>query len=120
MADLKEYVAQPQEMGTIYISEEVIASIAGVAASEVEGVSGIVGSRDLVDKSPIHRSSPGRGVRLQVSEDSVTIELTITVASGPAVRSVAEQVQEAVISSVMDMTGLTVSRVNVTVAGVTL
>ncbi len=120
MADLKEYVAQPQEMGTIYISEEVIASIAGVAAAEVEGVHNIVGSRDLNEKLGVHRPSPSRGVRLQLAEGNVTAELTITVTSGAAIRDVAEQVQEAVISSVRDMTGLTVHRVNVNVCGVAL
>ncbi|MCD8145343.1 MAG: Asp23/Gls24 family envelope stress response protein [Oscillospiraceae bacterium] len=119
MAEMKEYVSQPQELGTIHISEEVIASIAGVAAAEVEGVSGIAGGRDLNDKSGSHKVSPARGVRLQVTEEGVTVELSITVSSVSAVRKVAEQVQDAVISSVRDMTGLTVNRVNVNVIGVT-
>lgn len=116
MADLKEYVSQPQELGTIHISEEVIASIAGVAAAEVEGVSAIVGGRELNEKS---KSSPAKGVHLQVSDGCITVELSITVSSVSAVRKVAEQVQDAVISSIRDMTGLEVNQVNVNVTGIT-
>jgi uncharacterized alkaline shock family protein YloU len=119
MAELKEYVSQQEELGTIHISEEVIASIAAVAAAEVEGVSGIVGGRDLTDKLGNHKVSPGKGVRLTITDETVEAELSITVDSAAAVCKVAEQVQDAVISSVRDMTGLTVHRVNVNVTGIT-
>ena len=119
MPELKEYVSQPQELGTIHISQEVIASIAGVAAGEVEGVCGIVGGRDLSEK-PGAKANPGRGIHLQITEDCVTVELSITVNSIFAVRKVAEQVQDAIISSVRDMTGLTVNQVNVNVTGIVL
>ncbi len=119
MAELKEYVSQQEELGTIHISEEVIASIAAVAAAEVEGVSGIVGGRDLTDKLGNHKVSPGKGIRLAITDEAVEVELSITVDSTSAVRKVAEQVQDAVISCVRDMTGLTVNRVNVNVTGIT-
>lgn len=119
MAELKEYVSQQEELGTIHISEEVIASIAAVAAAEVEGVSGIVGGRDLTDKLGNHKVSPGKGIHLTITEEAVVVELSITVDSAAAVRRVAEQVQDAVISCVRDMTGLTVNRVNVNVTGIT-
>ncbi len=119
MAELKEYVSQQEELGTIHISEEVIASIAAVAAAEVEGVSGIIGGRDLTDKLGNHKVSPGKGIHLTITEEAVVVELSITVDSAAAVRRVAEQVQDAVISCVRDMTGLTVNRVNVNVTGIT-
>ena len=118
MAESKEYVSQPQELGTIHISEDVIASIAGVAAGDVEGVSSIVGGRDLNEK-PGAKSNPGKGIHLQITDDSITIELSITVSSVSSVRKVAEQVQDAIITSVRDMTGLTVNKVNVNISGVT-
>ena len=119
MAELKEYVSQQEELGTIHISEEVIASIAGVAAAEVEGVSSIVGGRDLTDKLGNHKVSPGKGIHLAITDEAVVVELSIAGDSTAPVREVAEQVQEAVISCVRDMTGLTVSLVNVNVTGIT-
>jgi uncharacterized alkaline shock family protein YloU len=119
MAELKEYVSQQEELGTIHISEEVIASIAAVAAAEVEGVTGIVGGRELTDKLGNHKVSPGKGVRLSITDEAVEAELSITVDASAIVCKVAEQVQDAVISSVQDMTGLTLQRVNVNVTGVT-
>ena len=99
----------PEHPFAKYISEEVIASIAGVAAAEVEGVSSIVGGRDLTDKLGNHKVSPGKGIHLAITDEAVVVELSITVDSTAPVRKVAEQVQEAVISCVRDMTGLTVS-----------
>lgn len=121
MAELKDYVSQQQEeLGTIHISQEVIASIAAVAAAEVEGVTEIVGSKDLADKLGRTKPNPAKGINLTTDENGTVIALSICVRSDCAVLDVAEKVQDAVMTSVMDTTGLKINAVNVRVAGVTL
>jgi uncharacterized alkaline shock family protein YloU len=120
MAELKEYVSQQEELGSIHISQEVIASIAAVAAAEVDGVTGIVGNKELSDKLGRKTPNPSKGVHLTSTEDGVAVNLAITVRSDAAVLEVANKVQDAVMTGVNDMTNVKVSAVNVRVAGVTL
>lgn len=116
---MKEYVSQVEEMGSIHISEEVIASIAAVAAVEVEGVSSLapnLGS-DIAEMLG-SKKNLSKGVHLQMAEDGVVVEVSLLVAYGNAIQDVAKAVQDAVISGVEAMTGLTVTAVNVNVVGI--
>lgn len=121
MAELKEYVSQKEELGSIHISQEVIASIAAVAATEVEGVTAIAGSgKELTDKLGRKTPNPARGVHLMETEQGVTVALAVIVRSDAAIVETAYRVQEHVMDSIRDMTGLKVNRVDVRVAGVSL
>lgn len=118
MGEGKEYVSRSDELGNIHISEEVLAVIAAAAALEVEGVGGLAANlgTDLADL--LGKKNLGRGIRLQVEEDAVTVEVAILVKYGFPIPGVARAVQEAVAGSVEATSGLTVAAVNISVGGV--
>lgn len=119
MADGKEYISHESELGSVSISEEVLAVIAAAAAVDVEGVSclGNGVGRDFAD--PASRKALTKGVRLWVEDERVNVDLSILVRYGYVVTDVARAVQDAVFGAVENTSGLEVSQVNVTVVGVT-
>ena len=124
MGDNKEYMTLPEENGSINISEEVIAAIAVGAAREVEGVSGMMTSlgnsvTDLMTNKK-NAQRVAKGVKIDMSEASLNMDLYLTVQYGNPIPEVAENVQKAVIAAVEAMTGCTVSAVNINVGAVTL
>lgn len=115
MAELKEYTTQIDDTGKIAISDDVIASIAAIAAKEVDGVAelGTMVVTDFIGKKPT-----SKGVKVAISETSVELFITISVKKGVVIPTVGKAVQEAAISAVESMTGVNVEAVNVKVAGV--
>jgi len=107
------------ELGTIRISDEAIGVIAGLAALEVKGVAGMAhGAVDGIVEMLGVKSQHGRGVKVEVSEEEVAIELQLIVEFGVEIPLVCQKVQDNVREAVEDMTGLTVSRVDISVQGV--
>lgn len=96
--------------GQIKISNDVVTTIAGISALEVEGVES---SQSIADKL-----LKNNGVKIQIEEEKVSIDVMIIVQFGHAIPDVAFKVQENVKNSVETMTGLDVSQVNVHVQGV--
>ena len=124
MAENKGYMTFPDEQGSIHISEEVIAAIAVGAVREVDGVSGMMGNlgtsvADLVtNKKGAQKNA--KGVKIEMAETGLVLDIYLTVAYGHAIPEVAENAQKAVASAVSAMTGCTVETVNIHVGGVTL
>ena len=112
MAEGKEYISHESELGSVSISEEVLAVIAAAAAVDVEGV-----SSDAT--ATANRKALTKGVRLSVEDERVTVDLSILVRYGYVVTDVARAVQDAVFSAVENTSGLGVACVNVAVVGVT-
>jgi len=108
------------EFGAIRIADEVVATVAGLAAADVEGVSSMSGGwgTDLVEK--LGRKSYGKGIKVEVIEEQTKIEIFIVVEFGYQIPDVAETVQKEVKMAVETMTGLTVSAVNVHIVGVSM
>lgn len=121
MAEHKEYWETGDEQGNIKISEDVIASIASIAASDTQGVSGLnSGSLKGDLASILGKKNMGKGVKVQIGEkDDVELDICLTIRFGVCVADTARAVQENVKNSVESMTGLQVVGVNVCVAGVT-
>lgn len=120
MADHKEYWSTSGDQGTIRISEDVVASIAALATSETEGVSGLYSSltNDIV--SFLSKKNLSKGVRIDLSDEgTVKVEISFLALFGHNIREVAAQVQQNVKSSVESMTGLRVTEVDIHVGGVT-
>lgn len=105
-------------MGEVQIADEVVAIIAGLAATEVEGVASMAGNitNELVGKLGMKNLS--RGVKVAVSENEVTVELSLNMAFGYSIPKTSAKVQERVKSAIENMTGLSVSEVNIHIAGV--
>ena len=118
MGEGKEYVSRSDELGNIHISEEVLAVIAAAAALEVEGVGGLAANLGTDLAELLGKKTLSRGIRLEVAEENVTVDVNILVKYGHTIPEVGRAVQEAVMSSIEATSGLTVEAVNVTVGGV--
>ena len=108
------------ELGSVRVTDDVIAVIAGLAATEVEGVSSMAGNitKDIISKFGMKNLS--KGVKVTVEEGMVSVDVALTVAYGFSVPEVSVKVQERVKSAIENMTGLSVAEVNVKIAGVAL
>lgn len=118
MSDAKEYVVQPVDKGTVNISEEVVAAIAALAISEVDGVYGLSSSFTADLKEMLGKKNMSKGVKLTMEEETVSIECFVVVTYGFEIPVVAANIQEAVTTAVESMAGLKVSAVNVDVCGI--
>lgn len=103
--------------GTITYANEVIAIISGIAASEIEGIAGMVTSGGFGDIIGKNRNIT-RGVKVEVGTEEVSVDLYAMVEYGQPIQTVASQVQENVRKSIETMTGLKVVRVDVHIQGV--
>ena len=115
----KTYTIKSDEnLGEVKIADEVVAIIAGLAATEVPGVFSMAGNitNELVSKLGMKNLS--KGVKVSVNETSVSVELALTLKYGVSIPEVVPKVQEKVKSAIETMTGLEVSAVNVRIAGV--
>ena len=111
---------EKEKIGEVQIADEVVAIIAGLAATEVEGVDSMAGNitNELVGKLGMKNLS--KGVKVDVTEEHVSVDLSLNIRYGYSIPSVSEQVQEKVSTAIEDMTGLTVLDVNVKIAGVNM
>ena len=119
MAEGKEYISRQEELGSVNISEEVLAVIAGAAAMEVDGVSALGTTLTNDVAALVTRKSVAKGVHLEVEGEAVMVDVTILVKYGYVVPEVAKNVQDAIQNAARNTSGLDVARVNVTVSGVT-
>lgn len=109
------------DISNIQISNDVISTIAGVAAMEVDGVSSLVSSLSSNIKELIYKKSAGKGVAVEVLENGdVSITVNMIVKYNYKIHEVALNVQNQIIHSVSDMTNFNVSAVNVNVLGVNI
>ena len=118
MGEGKEYVSRSDELGSIHISEEVLAVIAAAAVLEVEGIGGLAANLGTDLAELLGKKNLSRGIHIQVEDENVTVDLSILVKYGYTIPDVARAVQEAVAGSVEATSGLTVAAVNVNVGGV--
>lgn len=119
MADNKEYITQLQEGGNVKIAQEVIATIAAQAISDVEGVNTIGTKLGVELAEMIQKKGWGKGIKIVINQDdSLAIECSIIVNYGHSVVSVAKAVQEAITGAIDSMVGINVSSVNVNVCGI--
>lgn len=111
-------IHEKEGTGEVHIADEVIAIITGLAATEVDGVKGMVGNLagDIVEL--LGRRNLAKGVTVEVLEETVSLDLSIVVTYGAKIVDVTKQVQEKVKNAVETMTGLTVEAVNIRVTGV--
>jgi len=104
--------------GKITFANEVVAIIAGLAASEIEGVAAMSGgiAGGIVEK--LGRKNLSKGVKVEVGEKDTAIDLYIVVEYGARIPEIAWKIQENVKKAVETMTGLNVVEVNIHVQGV--
>ena len=105
-------------LGEVKIADEVVAIIAALAATEVEGVASMSGNitNEVIGKLGIKNLS--KGVKVDVLEGVVTVSLALNIKYNYSIVDVTGKVQEKVKNAVENMTGLEVADVNIKVAGV--
>lgn len=111
-------IHQDPNLGEVKIADEVVAIIAALAATEVEGVASMAGNitNDLIARLGMKNLS--RGVKVDVLEGIVTVSLALVLKYGYNIMDVSAKIQERVKAAVENMTGLTVADVNIRIAGV--
>ena len=105
-------------IGTVRIDDEVVAIIAGLAATEIEGVASMAGNitNELVGKLGMKNLS--KGVKVEVLEGVVSVDLTLNIKYGYNIPETCEKVQKRVKAAIENMTGLEASDVNISIADV--
>jgi uncharacterized alkaline shock family protein YloU len=108
------------ELGVVRIADEVVSTVAGLAAIDVDGVSSMSGGwgTELVEK--LGRKNFGKGIKVEVNNQETKIDIFVIIDYGYEIPKVAEIVQKEVKVAVETMTGLTVTAVNIHVVGVSI
>lgn len=116
--DRKGFRIKADALGEVQVADEVVTIIAGLAATEVEGVTSMSGNitKDLVSR--LGTKNLSKGVRISMEEGRVTVYLVLNIAYGYAIPVVSQKVQEKVKAAIENMTGLDVAGVNVRIADV--
>ena len=111
-------IERNNSFGDVVIANEVLAIIAGIAATEVEGVHSMDGGWSGQFISKLGIKDLARGVKVQVREGEVKVDLSLNMEYGYAIPKVSDLVQDKVSASINNMTGLNVSEVNIRISGV--
>ena len=108
------------QLGEVQIADEVVATIAGLAATEVEGVASMAGNitKELIGKLGVKNLS--KGVKVLVTDRSVDVDLALNIDYGYSIMKVSEKVQDLVKSAIENMTGLEVDMVNIRIVNVNM
>ena len=117
--DKKNVILQTDEnKGQVQIADDVVAMIASLAATEVKGVHALAGnfSNELMSQVGVKKLT--KGVKVEVLENNVTINLAVTMEYGYNIPSTCTKVQDKVKTAVENMTGLICSDVIIRIVGV--
>ena len=113
------YVLQEdEELGSVKIADDVVAMIASLAATEVEGVSAMAGTITNELMSKVGMKKLTKGVKVMVLDGSVVVDLAVTMEYGYNIPATCQKVQTKVKNAIENMTGLTCNDVNIRIAGV--
>lgn len=108
-----------ENSGNVKISDEVIATIAQIAANEVDGIIGTGSSFAGEIKQILSKKAPaGKGVKVVTENGEVTVDINVVVEYGAKIPAVSWELQENVKKNVESMTGLSVRKVNIHVVGI--
>ncbi|MCI5502893.1 MAG: Asp23/Gls24 family envelope stress response protein [Anaerobutyricum sp.] len=111
-------VYEIEDVGQVQIADEVIAVIAGLAATEVEGVSKMSGNITNEIVSKLGMKNLSKGVKVTIDGEQVSVVLNLVLNYGVSIPKTSQEVQEKVKAAIENMTGLTVSEVNIRIAGI--
>lgn len=109
---------EDETFGTVKIADDVVAMIAALAATEVDGVAAMNGNvaNELLSKVGV--KGLAKGVRVDIYNKKVKVELAVVIEYGFNIPATCQQVQNKVKSAIENMTGLDVTDVNIRIAGI--
>ncbi|MDF1507571.1 Asp23/Gls24 family envelope stress response protein [Robertmurraya sp. DFI.2.37] len=105
-------------LGKVEIAPEVIEVIAGIAASEVEGVSQMRGSFATGVVERLGKKNHGKGVKVELTEDGIKVDVYCLMKFGISIPAVAGKVQDNIRQALLNMTALEAEEVNVHIVGI--
>ena len=111
---------QDDKGGAVQIADDVVAMIAGIAATEVDGVSAMVGNITNELMSKVGMKKLNKGVKVDVKENNVSVDLAINMEFGYNIPETSRNVQIKVKNAIENMTGLEVTNVNIRIASVNM
>lgn len=116
--DRQSFSIKNDKSGEVHVAGEVVAIIAGLAVTEVEGVSSMAGNitNELVSKLGMKNLS--KGVKISIVESNVEVDIALNIAYGYSIPEVSGKVQERVKNAIENMTGLEVTEINIRIASV--
>ncbi|MBY0122441.1 Asp23/Gls24 family envelope stress response protein [Bacillus sp. S/N-304-OC-R1] len=105
-------------LGKIEIAPEVIEVIAGIAASEVEGVAQMRGNFATGVVERLGKKNHGKGVKVELAEDGIKVDVYCSMVFGISIPNVAQKIQDNIRQALLNMTALEAQEVNVHVVGI--
>ncbi|MBO4864466.1 MAG: Asp23/Gls24 family envelope stress response protein [Eubacterium sp.] len=116
--DSKYTISEENGDEIIQIADDVVSSIVGLAVTEVDGVSKLTGdiTREIISK--LGKNNLSKGIRVTYGEDSVSVDVSVEIKYGYNIVEVSKNIQEKVKQSLLTMTGLECSVVNVKVSSI--
>jgi len=111
---------EEENVGVVQIADDVVAMIASLATTEVEGVSAMAGNITNELMSKVGMKNLTKGVKVEVMENNVVIDLAVTMEYGYNIPATCQKVQTKVKTAVENMTGLNCTDVNIRIAGINM
>lgn len=108
------------DLGNIKISNEVVAIIAGISSTEIEGVYAMSGGITEGISTILGKKNFSKGVKVETNENETKIDVNLIVDYGVKIPEIAAKVQQNIMSAVTNMTGLEVSEINVYIQGINI
>lgn len=105
-------------LGKVEIAPEVIEVIAGIAASEIEGVASMRGNFAAGVAERLGKKNHGKGVKVELSDEGIVIDVYCVMVFGISIPTVAQKIQNNIRQTLLNMTALEISEVNIHVVGV--
>jgi uncharacterized alkaline shock family protein YloU len=115
---LLEMTHEENGLGKVEIAPEVIEVIAGFAASEVEGVAQMRGNFASGVVERLGKKNHGKGVKVDLSEDGITIDVYCVMMFGVSIPTVAQRIQDNTRQALYNMTALEINEINIHVVGI--
>ncbi|MGN7178064.1 hypothetical protein BK139_09435 [Paenibacillus sp. FSL R5-0490] len=105
-------------LGKVEIAPEVIEVIAGIAASEVEGVAQMRGNFATGVVERLGKKNHGKGVKVELTEEGIKVDVYCLMRFGVSIPSVAQKIQDNIRQALLNMTALDAQEVNIHVVGI--
>ncbi len=119
--DRNAYALQNEEnIGSVKIADDVVAIIAGIAATEVKGVTAMSGNATNEFMSMVGVKNLKKGVKVDVIDNVVEVDLALIMEYGYNIPATSQKVQEKVKNAIENMTGLEVADVNIRISGINM
>lgn len=118
MSENKEMISRTEVGGSVSYSEDVIAIISGLAATEIDGVAGMSGGIKSGIGELLGKKDLAKGIKATINGEDAVIDANLIVKYGTIISDVALEVQKSIKRAVEGMTGLHITAVNVNIQGV--